>query len=213
MPTIEQIKAARALLGWSQGDLAKASGLSQTGIGRIENGENKPNAETTIRITEAFGSHGIEFIIGGVRKVEDRLEVIDSRDCLKRLQDDVFKTLSNPDTKFKEVLIMGIDELTEDEGDDYTYTLAHIQRLKDAGLSERIIVQEGADNFIAPKSWYRFLPKNNFSKNTIFIYGTKIALVLRSPIYKALILDNAFFADNMRNTFNFVWQNAELANG
>ena len=50
MPTIEQIRAARALLDWSQSDLADKAGLSQTGIARIENGTNQPNSSTLEKI-------------------------------------------------------------------------------------------------------------------------------------------------------------------
>ena len=54
MPTIEQIRAARALLGWSQSDLADRADLSQTGIARIENGTNKPNSKTLEKIKAAL---------------------------------------------------------------------------------------------------------------------------------------------------------------
>jgi hypothetical protein len=33
---VRQVKAARALLGWSQQDLARASGVSEPTIGRLE---------------------------------------------------------------------------------------------------------------------------------------------------------------------------------
>jgi DNA-binding XRE family transcriptional regulator len=36
MITVRQMKAARALLAWSQGDLAKASGVSEPTIARLE---------------------------------------------------------------------------------------------------------------------------------------------------------------------------------
>ena len=62
MVSIEQIRAARALLGWSQHDLAQKSGLSQTGIARIENGTNKPNSKTVSKILSTFEGANIEFI-------------------------------------------------------------------------------------------------------------------------------------------------------
>ncbi|HTO78211.1 MAG TPA: helix-turn-helix transcriptional regulator, partial [Methylocystis sp.] len=36
MVSVRQIKAARALLGWSQGALAEASGLSEATVARLE---------------------------------------------------------------------------------------------------------------------------------------------------------------------------------
>lgn len=64
---VNQIRAARALLDWTQTDLADASGLSQTGIARIENRTNKPNANTLHKIREALYAGGVTFINNGVQ--------------------------------------------------------------------------------------------------------------------------------------------------
>ena len=70
--SIPQIKAARALLGWSQDDLAARSGVSQPTIKRLEaeGGELGGRAETGEKIRRALQKAGIEFINGdgpGVR--------------------------------------------------------------------------------------------------------------------------------------------------
>jgi predicted transcriptional regulator len=39
--TTRQVKAARALLGWSQGDLAQRSGVSEPTIARLESAEGE----------------------------------------------------------------------------------------------------------------------------------------------------------------------------
>jgi predicted transcriptional regulator len=70
--SIAQIKAARALLGWSQDDLAKRSGVSEPTIGRLEaeGGEIGGRAETGDKIRRALEKAGIEFTNGnspGVR--------------------------------------------------------------------------------------------------------------------------------------------------
>ena len=54
MITIDQIRAGRAWLGWSQEDLAQAAGLSQTGIARIETGVNTPQSGTMEKIKAAL---------------------------------------------------------------------------------------------------------------------------------------------------------------
>jgi predicted transcriptional regulator len=62
--TIRQVKAARALLGWSQFHLAKAAGISEPTIARLESaqGELGGREDTIRRIREAFEAGGIEFI-------------------------------------------------------------------------------------------------------------------------------------------------------
>jgi transcriptional regulator with XRE-family HTH domain len=59
-----QIRAARALLGWRQEDLAKASGVGTATIYRIEKSENSITgyASTLVRIQAALEQAGIEFI-------------------------------------------------------------------------------------------------------------------------------------------------------
>jgi predicted transcriptional regulator len=64
MITTRQVKAARALLGWSQGDLAKRSGISEPTIARLEalDGTLGGREETSRRIQVAIEQAGIEFI-------------------------------------------------------------------------------------------------------------------------------------------------------
>lgn len=62
--SIEQIKAARALLGWTQSDLAEASGVSHPTVKRLEmaSGAIGGRAETGDAIRSALEEAGIQFI-------------------------------------------------------------------------------------------------------------------------------------------------------
>jgi transcriptional regulator with XRE-family HTH domain len=64
MVTIRQVKAARALLGWSQDDLAEKSGVSKPTIGRLESREGDFGGYDRTRdaIISALESAGIVFI-------------------------------------------------------------------------------------------------------------------------------------------------------
>jgi transcriptional regulator with XRE-family HTH domain len=59
-----QIRAARALLGWRQDELSKASGVGTATIRRIENsgGLISGNISTVMRIQAAFEKAGVLFI-------------------------------------------------------------------------------------------------------------------------------------------------------
>jgi transcriptional regulator with XRE-family HTH domain len=63
--TSPQIRAARALLGWTQAELAEASGLSAIGIQAIEKGTSDPRASTLLAIESAFKEAGVVFTNGG----------------------------------------------------------------------------------------------------------------------------------------------------
>ena len=74
-----QIRAARALLGWRQEDLSKASGVGTATIRRIEKTDRAMTGyvSTMVRIQAAFEKAGIQFIdedeMGGFR-TSDRKE-------------------------------------------------------------------------------------------------------------------------------------------
>nr|WP_232845892.1 helix-turn-helix transcriptional regulator [Aurantimonas marina] len=62
--TTRQVKAARALLKWSQGDLAARSAVSEPTIARLEaeDGSLGGRPETAAKIVHALVHAGIEFI-------------------------------------------------------------------------------------------------------------------------------------------------------
>jgi len=58
-----QIRAARALVGWSQSDLAEASGLSLPTVKRMETlGPGRSSAANVDAVEKALGAAGIAFI-------------------------------------------------------------------------------------------------------------------------------------------------------
>jgi predicted transcriptional regulator len=62
--SIRQIKAARALLGWSQDDLARHSGISAPTVKRLEaaEGDIGGRAETGGSLVAALQEGGVQFI-------------------------------------------------------------------------------------------------------------------------------------------------------
>ena len=64
MVTTRQVKAARALLGWSQADLAVHSGISEPTVARLEStdGEFGGREATAGKIRHAIEAAGVEFI-------------------------------------------------------------------------------------------------------------------------------------------------------
>lgn len=66
-----QLRAARALLGWSQSDLAEASGVSLPTVKRIEPGDGPipANLETASKLRMALEGAGIMFVEPGATSV------------------------------------------------------------------------------------------------------------------------------------------------
>lgn len=60
--TPHQCRAARALLDWSQEDLAQASGIAKRTIASFEKGQRTPYEKSIVALSGALGAGGVEFI-------------------------------------------------------------------------------------------------------------------------------------------------------
>lgn len=71
MISAAQLKAARALIGVDQRQLAQASGLSLPTIQRMEasNGTIRGNVDSLMKLVAALDARGIEFINEGAESV------------------------------------------------------------------------------------------------------------------------------------------------
>jgi len=62
MITSEQCRAARALLNWSQGDLANGAGVGVVTVRQLETAVHVPRRATLEVIRRALEAAGVEFI-------------------------------------------------------------------------------------------------------------------------------------------------------
>lgn len=65
MITPAQIRAARALIGWKQSDLASASGVSEISIKNIERGATDAKSSTLAAIQDALLKAGVAILEPG----------------------------------------------------------------------------------------------------------------------------------------------------
>ena len=72
-----QIRAARALLGWSQGKLARTAGIGLATLQRIEQTEGvvKGNFSTVLKIQNALEQAGIHFTEEDTGEIGVRLKI------------------------------------------------------------------------------------------------------------------------------------------
>ena len=63
LATVEQLRAARALLGWSQTELASQAGLSLPTVKRVEGGYGPAVSEDArLKLQQAIEAAGLEFL-------------------------------------------------------------------------------------------------------------------------------------------------------
>jgi len=67
----KQMRAARALVGWSQDDLAGAAGLHVNSVKTWEARERIGSGHAVAAMHTAFEGQGVRFCGGGVQLIED----------------------------------------------------------------------------------------------------------------------------------------------
>lgn len=210
MPTIEQIRAARALLDWSQSDLADYAGLSQTGIARIENGTNQPNSSTLQKIAAAFEAADIEFLgENGLRKKTGEIRVLRGHTGFERFIYDVYETVRRDGG---EICVSNVDERKFDkwQGENRSDYLSKMMDLKkENGYSFNILLKEGDQHQVASYAEYRSVKAENFGSVPFYVYGTKTAIILFGDEVAIHVIDNKEIADAQRKQFNIAWASAK----
>lgn len=209
MPTIEQIRAARALIGWSQGDLAEHAGLSQTGIARIENGTNQPNSSTIAKITGAFDKADVEFIgETGVKKRTGEVRTLRGSEGFREFMDDVYKVASEVGG---EIVLHSANPQNWVKWMGEEAYKNHAKRMADLHerIQVKITVEEGNTNFIASSfAEYRWFTKDLFKEQSFYAYGSKLAFIsFTDNDVQIQILDKKEFSEGFRLLFDIAWDN------
>lgn len=209
MISIEQIRAARALKGWSQKELGERAGLSQTAITNIEVGKFRPTSQTAEAIRTAFERDGIEFIQGGVRVRPSAVTIIQGPDYAQQIMDAAFAAILQSDDK--EILVSGVDYRDFDEK-LWDHVRGHIARLQESHKAQRVLVSpgNGVADIIGPLGWHRRMPADIFSATTpTMIFGDHYAMMLQDQ-KEWLIITNRSLADNQRRVFDYLWDKSEV---
>ena len=145
--------------------------------------------------------------ITGVRKRKINFQVLDTRDeetILPDLWDDIFETLKD---KGGEVLISHLDEKQAFQSHPKKLN-NHLQRLKEYGITERLLVCEGDGFFVQDPECYRWLKRDIYRTGiTSFLYGNKLALQFWNG-HLILIIDHAEIYKEEKERFEYLWKNA-----
>ncbi|MBL4803954.1 MAG: helix-turn-helix transcriptional regulator [Alphaproteobacteria bacterium] len=210
MLTIEQCRAARGLLGWTQQDLADSSGLSKTAINNFEKGHSDIKAESLRAIRIAFERAEIEFQgDSGLRKRSEQTRILKGPKALGILLDDIRKTMEN---QKNDILIMNADTTLSSKITSQKL-FDHIQFLKQNEIRQRVLCAENIKNVLSPDDECRWLgPEIPAHSKLTFIYGTKVAIQLWNESMIVLIdSTDAVVSETAR--FEHLWEEASPASG
>lgn len=206
-----QIRAARALLNWSQADLARAADMATSSIKNIESECSTARKDTLEQIRRAFDINGVEFTPGtGLRLKNDIIAVHDGMRATTALLDSIYQHAQT--STEREVCIIGLDETFSVDTDGAQLLASHIERLTKAGISERILICEGDTRFLNAPDCYRWLPRKYFTRNApIYIYGDRIAIHSGSLKRRTIIIEARPLAQHMRMIFALLWDRVSSA--
>lgn len=206
-----QIRAARALLGWSQADLARAAGMATSSIKNLESANGSARRETFTLIRDTLEAAGVEFTPAlGVRFKSDIVAVHEGRNATPALLESIYATVAaSPE---REVCVIGLDEGTLAELDGASTLSRHAERLKREEVRQRVLICEGVRQVFGDPESYRWLPRDYFARNSpIYIYGDRIAIQTGSLKRRTIIIESGQAARNLKNVFALLWDKAAVA--
>lgn len=210
--TPAQCRAARAILDWSQPDLAKECDIHVQTISGFESGNNTPTKRTLETITLCFEEAGIEFMEGdGLRRRLSEITRLTGAGGFETFLDDVYNTSiqnGKPDSR-SEVFLSNVKHGNWIKWMGEEKWAKHVKRMTESKelLDVRIIVEDGDRNFPAKAySQYKWFPKVLFNDKSFYSYSDKLAFLnFQKEEVEILIMRQKEFAEGYRNLFRLVW--------
>ncbi len=205
--TPAQIRAARALLNWTAGDLTKRSGVAQSTLSMIENGQSEGMKKTLSAIESALTNGGVEFQVdGGVRPRQTTVTQLRGLDGFKQFMDDVYEVASLPDDPGISVINVDNEQFIKWLGEKEAN--AHLERMEKLDIQPvQCLISKAYKTNIAEKySNYRRIDDDVLNGNTLYIYGHKAAIIeFGEKDVEVMLIDNPSSTSMFRNMFNAVW--------
>jgi transcriptional regulator with XRE-family HTH domain len=206
-----QMKAARALLDWSQDDLANATNLSVATIRKLELGHISPRHTTMDVIRRAFEDNGLEFVEpDGVRHRPEDIGIYQGHDGFKTFFNDVYQTMAK---NGGDVVVVCASEapFSQAFGDEYRFL--HYDRMKALKNHVRVKCIVTNDNATLPAKEYceyRWISKHYVDSVPFYVYGDKYAIIVfeADPSPKVIVIQSPVVSRAFRQQFNSMWDKA-----
>lgn len=218
MITTAQIRGARGILNWSQGDLSDRTDISATSIGSIENGLTQPRESTLAVIQKTFEEAGIEFLgLEGIRFRTSYVQNFSGSEGFSDFLDDVFQSAIINGTKAEPTKIYlsnvvhenWIKWMGKDRWANHTKRMTEHKDIMDV----RIIVKEGDTNFPASSyAQYKWFPEDLFNDKSFYSYHDKLAFInFFEDDVQITVIQQAAFAEGYRTLFDIAWDKVAMS--
>ncbi|MDD3181198.1 MAG: helix-turn-helix transcriptional regulator [Alphaproteobacteria bacterium] len=205
-----QIKAARALLDWSQEELAYAARLSIATIRKLELGHISPRGETTRLIHQAVEDAGLEFIDSdGVRRRLEDISVFRGVDGTDQFLDDIKETTRHAGGGLV-VVASSVEELENICGAGDCPKLETLLKQNDDLSIKCLLTEVGEPQLSTPRLQFRTISKQYVDTISFYVYGDKYALIPtdKDAWPKIVVVKSTSVAESFRRQFFSLWEKA-----
>ena len=187
MITSNQVRAARALINWSQDYLAEVTGLASSTIRNLESGDMSPRGGTMNTIRQVLEDAGVEFTCdGGIRPSNRQVKI--------------YQGVDSYETFFTDML----NDIKESGSDLYCvfkslHAMMQICAMKNSRLGRMDLISKHAKikcltseplepALLTPSFEFRTILKQHIGAATYFIYGNKHVNIIDEPDLSGLIV-------------------------
>ena len=202
----DQIRAARALLDWTQPTLAEKAEVSTDLISKIESGVTNGSLKTLSKIQSVFELAGVEFLDhDGVRRQNAGVREYRGQEGFIEFIKDVYETVKNGG----DIFVSNVDEtdFIKWEGDEADAHMARMANIE--GLEMRILVKKGDHFHPADYAVYRSVPERHFGSLPYYIYGNKIAFIAFSEkSVDVYVINHVDISEFFKQEFVKLWHDS-----
>lgn len=207
--TPAQCRAARALLNWSQPELAERCDIHVQTISNFEKETSSPSKTTLEKISLILQSANIEFLgQDGVRQRTSTMTSHIGQAGYWDFYEDVYKTIKE---EGGEIFVCNVMEDIFTKWLTKERTLIHKNRMRDLlnriKIDFRILIMEGDTHFAIPEAaTYRWTQKERFADIPYYIYGKKVAIILfEENDVNVHVINNPKVAAAFKKQFIVLW--------
>lgn len=208
--TARQIRAARALLDWSQEDLAQASRLSIATVRKLELGHISPRGTTTRQINQAVIDAGLEFIDSdGVRRRLEDISIFRGIEGTDLFMDDIAET-SRRTNNMLFITAKDVEEMEKLCGDEGFPRLESLLKRNELLSIKCLLMETGEAQLSTPRLEFRTLSKHYVNTVSFYVYGDRYAVIPPGKDLwpKITVVRSTCAAEAFKGQFLSLWEKA-----